>query len=274
MNLAISNIAWTEKEDENVYELMNKYNFKGLEIAPTRFFSNNPYDTSAEDIIKIKKYISEKNIQIVALQSILFGRDDLKIFESYKSRANLEEYLKKSIIFASEIGAKILVFGSPKNRIMKDLKNDYHVAIDFFRNIGDYAKKYGVCICIEANPVEYGTNFINTTSEALQLVKDVNNDGFGLHIDIGTIFMNEENINILKESVQYIKHIHISEPYLNIIDKNKFEKHNKIAHILQELNYSNWISIEMKKKSEISNIDEIESTLNYISKIFIGGSNE
>ena len=78
MNLSISNIAWLEEEDEKVYRLMNKYHIKGLEIAPTRFFKENPYNSTLEQIKKIKRMLEEKNIEVVAMQSILFGRDDLK----------------------------------------------------------------------------------------------------------------------------------------------------------------------------------------------------
>ena len=57
MNLSISNIAWLEEEDEKVYRLMNKYHIKGLEIAPTRFFKENPYNSTLEQIKKIEGLI-------------------------------------------------------------------------------------------------------------------------------------------------------------------------------------------------------------------------
>jgi len=42
--LAISNIAWSADQDKDVYELMKKYGFSGLEIAPTRIFPVAPYE--------------------------------------------------------------------------------------------------------------------------------------------------------------------------------------------------------------------------------------
>ena len=44
MKLSISNIGWLSKQDSRVYEMMKKYGFSGLEIAPTRIFPENPYD--------------------------------------------------------------------------------------------------------------------------------------------------------------------------------------------------------------------------------------
>ena len=43
MKLAISNIAWTAKQDETIYGVMKKHDFTGLEIAPTRIFPVTPY---------------------------------------------------------------------------------------------------------------------------------------------------------------------------------------------------------------------------------------
>ena len=44
MKLSISNIAWDSENDKKVYELMKKYSYEGLEIAPTKIFFENPYE--------------------------------------------------------------------------------------------------------------------------------------------------------------------------------------------------------------------------------------
>ena len=38
MNLSISNIGWPAELDSQVYALMKKHGYSGLEIAPTRIF--------------------------------------------------------------------------------------------------------------------------------------------------------------------------------------------------------------------------------------------
>ena len=48
MKLSISNIAWKSEDDFKVYKLMKKYEYKGLEIAPTRIFSEQPYKKLTE----------------------------------------------------------------------------------------------------------------------------------------------------------------------------------------------------------------------------------
>mgnify|MGYP002600732748 CR=1 FL=1 len=42
--LSISNIAWHKEDDEAVYTAMQQAGFTGLELAPTRIFSETPYE--------------------------------------------------------------------------------------------------------------------------------------------------------------------------------------------------------------------------------------
>ena len=72
--LAISNIGWAEENDATVYDLMKKYGFRGLEIAPTRIFSERPYDMNSEAEAWSKKLKSEYGFCIPSMQSIWYGR--------------------------------------------------------------------------------------------------------------------------------------------------------------------------------------------------------
>ena len=45
---------------------------------------------------------------------------------------------------------------------------------------------------MEANPAIYNTNYINTTQEALDLIREVGSDGFRLNLDVGTMLENGE----------------------------------------------------------------------------------
>ena len=257
MKLSISNIAWQNEDNEKIYALMQKYNFTGLEIAPTKIISEKPY----ENIEKARKWaekLKEKyNFKIPSMQSIWYGRTE-KIFSTKEERQILIDYTKKAIDFASAISCKNLVFGCPKNRnIEKD--SDYDISIEFFKELGDYAYTKNTCIGMEANPAIYNTNFINDTLSAIDLVKHVNSKGFLLNLDIGTVIENNESIDELAGNVQLINHVHISEPYLALIEKRAMHK-NLISILLAE-NYDKYISVEMKQQENILNIENI---LNYV----------
>lgn len=271
MKLAISNIAWEKNEDDLVYFFMEQNGFKGLEIAPTRVWKN-PYDQTEDSLGFFKSSIEKKGLTLVAMQSLLFGRPELKIFETEKTRNETLEYLKKNILLASKLGIKSLVFGSPKNRIVggMDVKLSREIAVEFFSELGRFSNENNVCFCIEANPKKYNTDFINTTSEALDLVKSVNSKGFGLHVDLGTIIVNNEDCEkVFETAIDFISHFHISEPFLELMSDENLLFHEKAATTLKKLCYDNWLSIEMKKGIKESNLDVVKSALEFCSHIYI-----
>ncbi len=57
MKLSISNIGWQPEDDRHVYDLMMRYGYSGLEIAPTRIFPEAPYFACAEYEKKRKDYV-------------------------------------------------------------------------------------------------------------------------------------------------------------------------------------------------------------------------
>lgn len=265
MKLAISNIAWDEKKNNVIYEIMKKYDITGLEIAPTKFFKENPYDVSLEEVTNLKKDIDSKKLEIVSMQSILFGKTELKMFESEKNREELLKYLKKAILFAKNLGIKNLVFGNPKNRILSS-EEDRIIGIDFFKKLGDYAFENGICIGLETNPENYGTNYMTRTTETIDVIYKINSRGIKLNYDLGATLMTKENFSELKLTKDNISHVHISEPNLETISEANEEVHRKLFRKLKSIGYDNFISIEMKNKEE-KNIERIEEVLRYISRL-------
>ena len=118
MKLSISNIAWDSMNDSQIYQLMRKYKFNGLEIAPTKIFSENPYEKLEEAKNWNKKLKKKYGFEICSMQAIWYGKQE-RLFGSSEEREQLENYTKKAIDFAKIIECKNLVFGSPKNRSLK-----------------------------------------------------------------------------------------------------------------------------------------------------------
>ena len=264
MNLSISNLAWNVERNEVVYALMQKYGFIGLEIAPTKIFPNEPYSHISQTSEWVKDLHKECGFCVPSMQSIWFGRTG-KIFGTEEERKILLDYTKSAIDFASVIDCKNLVFGCPKNRCIPEdgsFENCNKIAIDFFKQLGDYAFSKETCIGMEANPPIYGTNFVNTTEEALVLIKEVDSDGFKLNLDVGTMIQNNEGIENLKKNVALINHVHISEPFLKKIEKRNL--HNELIHLLKSENYKGFVSIEMGLQDSVCDIEDV---LKYVKEL-------
>lgn len=253
MKLAISNIAWTKDNDKAVWQHMSKNGFSGLEIAPTRLFAEKPYDNIIEAVQFAKEMTDDYNLLIPSMQSIWYGRKEF-IFGSKKERQILLEYTHKAVDFAEAIGCHNLVFGCPKNRNITN-NEDYKIGIEFFRNIGNYAKKHNTIVALEANPVIYGTNFLNDTKDAISYCREISNEGIGINYDLGTAIFNNESYQLCIDNLDLINHVHISEPYLAKIKKR--DLHKELLKALKNAGFDKYISIEMKTMNSLEDVYEV-----------------
>ncbi len=261
MKFAISNIAWDSEYDVQMYKELQTMGVDGLEIAPTRILSTNPYDRTDEAVDFANKIELEYGLVIPSMQSIWYGKTE-NIWKSESDRQALYDYTKKAIDFAAAIGCKNLVFGCPRNRAYIN-SIDESVGIAFFKDLGEYAYSKGTCIGMEANPTIYNTNYINTTEQAISLIKVVNSEGFKLNLDMGTIIQNEESLEVLKGNENLINHVHVSEPGLRLIEER--DMHGELATILKKCSYEKYVSVEMSKQE---NIELIIDIISYIKNVF------
>jgi sugar phosphate isomerase/epimerase len=260
MKLSISNIAWTTEYDDEMYSYLQQNGCDGIEIAPTRIFYDRPYEHIAE-ARKWAKLLRERYGLIVSsMQSIWFGRTE-SIFGTNTECQTLIHYTRQAIDFAVAIGCGNIVFGCPKNR---DIPNggDIGMAADFFVNVAKYADACGVIIAIEPNPAIYGTNFINTTSQAFEFVKQLNTGGVAINIDLGAMIENREDISVIPADLNLVNHIHISEPNLAKIQQRPL--HKELCEALISGCYKKYVSIEMKNPGAI---DIVKQSITYVREV-------
>lgn len=261
MELSISNIGWSTENDRVVYTMMTDNGFKGLEIAPTRVFPNQPYSKLDDARSWAKELKSKSGFAVSSMQSIWYGRSE-KLFGTDEEREILVDYTKMAIDFSEAVGCKNLVFGCPKNRSIP-YGVEGNIGISFFKEIGDYAVEHGTVVGMEANPPIYDTNYINDTLSALELIEQVNSKGFKLNLDVGTMVENDETVSILKGRENYINHVHISEPGLKPIEERKI--HRELADLLKACNYRGFVSIEVGKQD---NVEDLEKMMKYVKNVY------
>ncbi len=250
MKYSISNIAWDKKDDLEMYQFLKDNNIDGVEIAPTRLYSE-PYENIESAQLYANMLKNRFGLDISSMQSIWFGKTE-NIFNA-DDRKVLLEYTKKAMDFANALGIKNIVFGCPKNRNMPEGASEDDV-VEFFRELGDYAQKKNTTLALEANPAIYNTNFLNTTKDACEFCKKIDNDGVKVNIDFGTIICNNENPHIIKTYKNYVNHIHLSMPNLEYVGKIK--EHETLKKVLGKIDYDGYISIEMKNQNDINKIKQ------------------
>tara|TARA_B100000965_G_scaffold403970_1_gene433466 strand:- start:401 stop:1204 length:804 start_codon:yes stop_codon:yes gene_type:complete len=266
MKLAVSNIAWKNNEFNKFYELLASLNCSGVEIAPSKIWNNIP-DISKENVTSFLSDMKKNKLEFLGFHSLLYGRKDLQLFKNDESRINAKNFLFKLIELCSKLNGKNLVFGSPKNRNTFDNKNADEIGKIFFDEIANYAKKYGVFICIEPLDISM-TNFLNSIQETGKFIQQVGNPNLKLHIDTKSFLLSKESIenNILKFS-KIIKHVHISDKDLNELN-NDAEVHRELANSLIKINYNDYLSLEMRR-IENNEINSIKNSVKFIKDNYL-----
>ena len=122
MNLAVSSIAWSNEEDQAVADILNELSLDKIEMAPTKEWPK-PLEATVAEIADYKKWWNERGIEIVAMQSLLYGTEGLAIFEDEKTRDETKKYLFEIMRIAGQLEIGPLVFGSPKNRFSLYITN-------------------------------------------------------------------------------------------------------------------------------------------------------
>ncbi len=269
MRLAFSNIAWDRTEDEEIARLLNKCNIDAIDIAPSKYFSNLKSATQSE-INGIKKWWSARGIEIIGMQALMYGTNGLNLFGSQEIQTNMLEHLATVCRIGATLGARWLVFGSPKNRDRANLSDDQaeDIALAFFQRLGEIAESYGVTICLEPNPPVYGANFLTNTVDTLRFVKKTSHQAIRMQLDTGAITLNNENSEeVIKGCAEFVGHIHASEP--NLVPLGDTEtRHQDLALSIHRYLHEKVVSIEMLATKNESHISSIERALTIAKRYY------
>jgi len=246
MRLAISNIAWDTIKDEAIAGLLRRFGVDAIDVAPGKYFSD-PAKAADEDIACVKNWWSDRGIEITGMQALLFGTTGLNVFGLPEAQEAMLQHLTSVCRIGAGLGATRLVFGSPKNRDRAGLsaQKAIDVAVPFFQRLGDLAQSYGVVICLEPNPTCYGANFMTTSAETVQVVRQIAHPAIRMQLDTGALTINGEDPGaVLQDCALLIGHVHASEPDLLPLGDGG-TNHAKVVAALRQHLPNHVVSIEM-----------------------------
>lgn len=247
MKLSVSNIAWDNSELDSHLKLLKDLNCNGVEIAPSCIW-REPIDVTNEEVEYLKKLVARYNLEIPAFHALLYTRPDLYLFGDKSGRNEIVAYLKRIIKLAGSLSARTLIYGSPKSRQVgkKSYNECYSIAVDVFCELAKEAQIHDTCLCIEPlGPSE--TDFINTAEEGYRLVKDIDDLGFGLHLDAKAMVDAKEDFNtVFQKYGGILKHFHICDPELAPPGCRGLD-HSLIGKALSDSPYEGFVSIEMRR---------------------------
>ena len=257
LKTSISNLAWQKEDLPSIIPILQKNKIEGIEIAPTAIWPKLE-DLTLEEVSKLKNYFDKENISVSGIQSLCFGHPELQVFDR-TTWPKFHEHLDRVFTIGEALGVEIAVFGSPKNRIKGNLKNEEanKIATGFFENLIPILQEKSIRLTLEPNAPEYGADFLTNYGEVIDLCGILNSTWVVPQIDTGCMWLAGDNL-IQSFNALTPSHIHLSVPYLKLVpgtyDFRDFLK------IVIDSKYNGWVVIEMLRQSEGA-IGDVTETL-------------
>ena len=269
MKFAICNEIFRDWKIEDTLAYAAKLGYRGVEIAPFTL-ANSVTEIATSERQRIRDAAAQNKIQIAGIHWVLVKPEGLYINHLDESiRKRTARYFCELVDFCADLGGKVMVVGSPKQRnIMAGVSSEQarEWAHGTFRDAVAMAEQRGVIICFEPlAPAE--TNFINTAAEALEFVQRLPSPAFKIILDTKAMCSQQKPIpQIIRESRPHFAHFHANDKNLKGPGFGDVD-FRPIASALKEVGYDGFVSVE------VFNFDEGAETiaaksLEYLRTVF------
>jgi sugar phosphate isomerase/epimerase len=247
MKFAICNEIFKGWKMDDTLAFAAKAGYAGVEIAPFTL-ANSVTDIPASERKAIREGAARNKIEIAGIHWVLVKPEGLYINHPDQSlRERTAKYFCDLVDFCADVGGKIMVVGSPKQRnvlpgVSREQALDWAAAT--FQNAVMQAEQREVTICFEPlAPSE--TNFINTAADALQFVRRVPSPRFKIILDVKAMCSESKPIpQIIRESWPHFAHFHANDRNLKGPGFGDVD-FKPIAATLKEVGYQGFVSVEV-----------------------------
>jgi sugar phosphate isomerase/epimerase len=249
---AICNEIFRDWRLDDIFAYTAKIGYHAVEIAPFTL-ANSVTDISRLERARIRDSARKYGVEIAGLHWLLVKPEGLYINHPDSSiRANTARYFCDLVQCCADLGGKVMVAGSPKQRnvmvgVAREQVNAW--ALETFREAVALAEELGVTICFEPlGPAE--TNFINTAAEAIAFVQQLKSPAFKIILDVKAMCSETKPIpQIIRESWPHFSHFHANDKNLKGPGFGDVD-FKPIAEALKELGYDGLVSVEVFDFSE------------------------
>jgi sugar phosphate isomerase/epimerase len=257
MKFAICNEIFQGWKLEDTFAHAAKLGYAGVEIAPFTI-ANSVTDISAAQRQTIREAAARSGIEIAGIHWVLVKPEGLYMnHPDQEIRQRTSAYFRDLVDFCADLGGKVMVVGSPKQRnvlegVTRQQAWDWSAAT--FANAVSQAEQRGVTICFEPlSSLE--TNFINTAAEAIQFVGQFKSPSFKIILDVKAMCAEPKPIaTIIRESWPLFAHFHANDKNLKGPGFGNVD-FKPIAAALKEVGYNDFVSVE------VFNFDEGPETI-------------
>ncbi|OIO91865.1 MAG: hypothetical protein AUJ92_15600 [Armatimonadetes bacterium CG2_30_59_28] len=232
---------------EDVFEEAKKQGYAGVEVAPFTI-ADSVADIPSARRAEIRRAAADTGVEIIGLHWLLVKPEGLYVNHPDNAlRQKTLDYFLQLIDCCSDLGGKLMVIGSPKQRNIiegQSLEDTWKRTVEFFTNCLPKAEERDVTLCFEPL-ASTETNFINTADDGVRLVQEINHPKFKLHLDVKAMSGEGEPIDgIVRRTVAYAGHFHANDANLKGPGMGDVD-FVPIFQALNESGYDGYVSVEV-----------------------------
>jgi sugar phosphate isomerase/epimerase len=250
MKFGICSEIFKDWEDiHRACSFVKEVGYDGIEIAP---FTFAPYVTDIDaatraDIVKAAEAV---DLDILGIHWVLIGPEGLHLTSPDKpTRDRTAQYLRDLAHFCGDIGGKVIIFGSPKQRNVMDgvtLEQATDNAVEVFESALPVMEERGVTICMEPLSTNE-TNFCYTAAQTVALIERIGHPNFRLLLDTKAMTDDEDTRpNLIRKYIKHLAHYHANDANLEGPGFGDVD-FAPIFEALKDAGYQDYVSVEVFK---------------------------
>jgi sugar phosphate isomerase/epimerase len=269
VKFAICNEIFQGWKLDDTFAHAARLGYSGVEIAPFTL-ANSVTDVSAGERQRIRDAAARHQVEVAGIHWVLVKPEGLYINHPDESlRERTAQYFCDLVEFCADVGGKVVVVGSPKQRNLLagvSRAQGWEWAAGTFRSAVARAEQRGVVICFE--PLASAeTNFINTAAEALEFVQQVPSPNFKIILDVKAMCSESKPIPaIIRDCWPHFGHFHANDRNLKGPGFGDVD-FKPIAAALKEVGYGGFVSVEVFKFEEGAEVIAARS-IEYLRQVF------
>ena len=250
MKFALCNEMFEDRVMAEVCSVVRELGYHGLEIAPFTL-APSAEDVTAKQRKEVRQTIEDHGLETVGLHWLFASPTGLHMTTTDNQVwGRTRDYLSCLLDLCSDLGGKVLVLGSPKQRSIVEgqtKEGAWQRAVDLLSSALDKAGELGLTICLEPlSPVE--TDFVNTVAEGMKMVRKIGHPSLRIHLDVKAMCSEGTPVPEIIRSVRAedIGHFHVNDPNLYGPGMGEVD-YAPIAEAIDEVGWNKWLSVEVFK---------------------------
>ncbi len=220
--------------------------YAGLEVAPFTLDPEAPHLLPAARRAELRRIAEGEGAPITSLHWLLMAPAGLSITAADPAlRARTLEVMERLVGLAADLGATLLVHGSPKQRHLA-AAGDAARAEEALALAGFWAARHGLTYCLE--PLDAGqTNWATTVEEAVAICARIASPGLKTMLDVSAAGRGEAAPveELLRRFVPtgWIAHLHLNDRNRRAPGQGA-DRFGPILRALREVGYAGFAAVE------------------------------